>query len=241
MRRSPRILLVTVAALVAGLMAPAGPASAATENYGDYSLMFQQSAGQYFAGDQVAGQWAWRPTSATESQISWGDPATWPPAYHEHFVKRGDWVLLDGWDDNGTYYTLRVTSEQIGDRNCNNLTSVPSDGGLQHYVRWTTPSTAYCLKAWGVITEQSSGKTVDFGHTQIWSPPAGCSNPYYGSQTCITQWESWWDNHGAPGTAITRKLDRTAQIARGIGMGFTIAQTYPSNWSSALRYNWTWS
>jgi hypothetical protein len=56
--------------------AVAAPMTArAAENYGDYSLMFKRSAGQYKVG-RWAGQWAWSPQSATASDISWGDPAT---------------------------------------------------------------------------------------------------------------------------------------------------------------------
>jgi hypothetical protein len=216
------------------------PAQAAGQTYGDFSRIFARSAGQYWADNQVAGQWTWNPQSATESRISWGDPAAWPPDYAETFLRSGDWVLLDGWSGNGTYYTVRVTKEQIGDASCNGLTTVPSDGGRQHYARWTVPGQAYCLKAWGKITERSSGKVVDFGHTQIWSPPAACGNRYFSGQTCVKQWESWWDNNGAPGTPIVRRLERDQYLAKGIGMAFRIQQYYPSPWLADLRYHWTW-
>jgi hypothetical protein len=35
-------------------------------------------------------------------------------------------------------------------------------------------------------------------------------------------------------------LAREAQLARGIGMAFTIQQWYPSAWHADLRWNWTW-
>jgi hypothetical protein len=234
-----RIIAVAVSVLLLTGTSTAAHA-ASPEAYGDYSRMFSRSAGQYWSGGQAAGQWAWTPQSATETQISWGDPAAWPPSSHENFVRDGDWVLLDGWTGNGTYYTQRVTQELIGDATCANLRPIASNGGRQHYVQWSIPGQGYCLKAWGTITEQSSGKIVDFGHTQIWSPPHPCSNPYYTAQACIKQWESWWDNNGSPGQPITRKLEREAQLARGIGMAFTIQQWYPSAWHADLRWNWTW-
>ena len=235
---------ISLAVVALGLL-PSVPAQAETagEVYGAYSRMMSRSAGQYWSGSQVGGQWAWNPQSADESRIGWGDPAAWPPDYAETFVRQGDWVLLDGWSGNGTYYTVRVTQEQVGDAKCANLQPLPSDpssGGRQHYVRWTVPTQAYCLKAWGTITEESSGKVVDFGHTQIWSPPAPCSNAKYGRETCVKQWESWWDNQGAPGKPITRKLERDQFIARGIGMAFAIQQYFPKAWRAEAHSDWTW-
>lgn len=229
------------AATLAVLAATVTAARADTNTYDAYSRMFTRSAGQYWAGGAVAGQWAWKPTLSTQSEISWGDPANWPPSYAERFLRSGDWVMIDGWTGNGTYYTERVTKELIGDANCANLQPIPSNGGRQHYVKWTIPSSGYCLKAWGTITEQSSGKVVDFGHTQIWSPPAACSNLYYKAQICIKQWESWWDNNGSPGKPITRRLERQNQLARGLGMAFSVRQYYPSAWNADLRYHWNWS
>ncbi|GAA0918434.1 hypothetical protein [Virgisporangium aurantiacum] len=231
---------LVIAVLALGLVGPAVPAQAAQPTFDEFSRLSVRSAGQYWSGNQVGGQWAWSPQSATESGISWGDPATWPPTSMEMFRHEGDWLLLDGWKDNGTYYTVRVTQEQIGDGTCADLRPVPAAGGRQHYVQWTVPAQAYCLKAWGTITEQSSGKVVDFGHTQIWSPPAACGNAYFTGQTCVKQWESWWDNRGTPGTPITRKLERDQYIARGLGMAFRIQQYYPSSWRADLRYSWTW-
>jgi hypothetical protein len=231
--------LLAALAGIASIILTIPIARAATEVYGDYSLMFQRSAGQYFADGAVAGQWAWSPQSGSESWVSWGDPAAWPPAYHETFIHEGDWVMLDGWTGNGTYYTLRVTNEQLCDASGGNCTTLATSG-RQHYVRWTPTPGSYMLRAWGTITEQSSGRVVDFGHTQIWSGPGACSNPYLGAQTCIKQWESWWDNNGSPGAPITRKVERDQLIARGIGMAFTILQYYPSSWRADLRYNWSW-
>ncbi|WP_200824057.1 hypothetical protein [Nonomuraea solani] len=237
-RGCTRPAVVVGAAVVAALAGMPGPAQAA-ENYGEYSRFGERSAGQHWADGQAAGQWTWKPLSSTSSEISWGDPKTWPPSYAEKFVHSGDWLTLDGWRDNGTYYTVRVTKEQIGDAKCGNLRTFATSGP-QHYVKWDIPSTGYCLKAWGTITEQSSGKVVDFGHTQIWSPPAPCSNRYLGGQTCIKQWESWWDNNGSPGKPIARKLERDQYIARGKGMAFKIHQYFPKEWKSEAKSYWNW-
>lgn len=238
MRRCARAVAVVGAAAATVLAGMSVPAQAA-ENYGQYSMFGKRRAGQHWSGGQVGGQWAWKPLSSTTSEISWGDPKKWPPTYAEKFIRVGNWLMLDGWRDNGTYYKLRVTKEQIGDVNCKNLKTFATSGP-QHYVKWNIPSTGYCLKAWGTITEQSSGKVVDFGHTQIWYPPASCSNRYLGKQTCIKQWESWWDNNGSPGKPIKRKLDRDQYIARGQGMAFKIHQFYPKTWNSEAKSYWNW-
>jgi hypothetical protein len=232
---------VATGALALAVLAGTGiPASAtAGENYGQYSQMGARSAGQYWADGRAGGQWTWKPLSGTTSEASWGDPASWPPDYAEKFVHTNGWLMLDGWRSNGTYYRVRVTKEQIGDAKCGNLSTFATSG-QQHYVKWDIPSQAYCLKAWGTITEESSGKVIQFGHTQIWSPPAPCSNQYISGQTCIKQWESWWDNKEDRSGPITRKLDRDQYIARGKGMAFSIRQYFPSEWRADARYYWTW-
>ena len=45
------------AALASVLFAGTGASAAAGATYGDYSLMFGRSAGQYYSGGTVAGQW----------------------------------------------------------------------------------------------------------------------------------------------------------------------------------------
>ncbi|WP_370939453.1 hypothetical protein [Amycolatopsis sp. cg13] len=228
---------VFAAVLATAFAAP--PAQAASPVYGDFSLMFQRSAGQYAPPGEKAFQWAWSPQSATESQITWGDPVTWPPATAEHFVRSGDWVLLDGWDGNGTYYTERVTEESA----CtgSTCTPIPSDGGRQHYVRWTVPSTDYRLIARGTITEKSSGKVVHFEHLQTWGAPAPCSNARFGARTCVTQTETWSDDNGLPaGSPIRKTLHRSIKIAKGLGMAFAIDQDVPSPWHAQATEYWNW-
>lgn len=161
MRRG--VAAVFVAAV--GVLVAAVPSAASTQaaNYGDFSLMFARSAGQYFADGAVAGQWAWSPGSATTSDISWGDPAAWPPASAEHFVLSGNWVELDGYSDGqGQPVTevQRVSSESMGDANCANMVALASDGGRQHYVQWTIPAAGYCLDAVGTITSTVNGSVV---------------------------------------------------------------------------------
>ncbi|HEY6424749.1 MAG TPA: hypothetical protein VIY28_16195 [Pseudonocardiaceae bacterium] len=227
--------------LTSMLFAGAPAASAAPEDYGEYSLMTQRHAGQFYSGGSVAGQWAWTPLG-NESDVAWGDPLRWPLASVERFSHSGNWVLLDGFGspDHGPFYIQRVNRELIGDGSCRNMVPVPSEGGRQHYVQWTIPPGAYCLQAWGTITERLSGTTVNFAHTQVWSPPSSCSNAYLGERTCIRQRESWWDNNGTPGAPITRKLERSVSIARGVGMGFIIDQSYPQPWHAELAKDWVW-
>lgn len=234
-----RFAAIAVAAVMVLVLGPAMPGAASGETYGQYSRMFARSAGQHWSGGKAAGQWAWKPVSSTESHVSWGDPANWPPKYRERFIRSGGWVLLDGWWDNGTYYTLRVTSEKIGDANCGNLRTFATSG-RQHYVKWYLPTSKYCLVATGKITERSSGKVVNFKHLQKWSPPGACSNAYHGGKRCITQYEAWWDNNGRPGGTVTKKLSRSVKLACGMGMAFTIRQSYPSTWNADLRYHWTY-
>jgi hypothetical protein len=241
----PKKITTLALGLAALLVAAAGghPALAATASglvYGDYALMFSKSAGQYFAGGQVAGQWTWSPQNATTSDISWGDPSSWPPASAERFVRRGNWVELDGYSDGqGQPVTevQRVTSDKVGNADCRNMRSLPADGGREHYVKWAIPAGGYCLDAVGTITSTVNGSVVHFEHKQVWSPPAPCSNAYLTGQTCISQHEQWWDDNGHP---YGLQLDRTQYIARGLGMAFEIRQTYPSVWSADGRYYWAW-
>jgi hypothetical protein len=226
--------------LLVSLLFARPAATAESEDYGQYSLMNRRHAGQFYSGGKPAGQWSWTP-QGNESTVAWGDPSKWPSASAERFIHSRNWVLLDGYSYHGAYYVQRVHRELIGDGSCRNLVPLPSEGGRQHYVQWTIPSQAYCLQAWGTITERLSGKTsIDFAHTQVWSPSSSCHNAYLGAQTCIRQWESWWDNKNAPGTPITRKIERSVSLARGIGMGFVIDQSYPYSWHAELRSGWTW-
>ncbi len=230
--------------LVSLLLARERAALAEPENYGQYSLMDQRHAGQFYSDGQPAGQWSWTPLG-NESVGSWGDPSRWPPASAERFTRSGNWVLLDGygWRHRGPYYIQRVHRELIGDGSCRNLVPLPavaSDEGRQHYVQWTIPPQAYCLQAWGTITEPASGQVMDFSHTQVWSPPSACHNAYLGAQICIRQWESWSDNRGTPGAPLTRTLERSVLLARGIGMGFVIDQSYPHSWHAELHSGWAW-
>jgi hypothetical protein len=240
-------LLALLLAVLAGLslaMAPAGIA-ATLPTWGDYSMMLATtgSAGQYWSGDQAGGKWEWDSVSATESRISWGDPAKWPPTYHEQFVHQadtsGDWARLPGWFDHGTFYAVSTTTEWQAAADCRTGRTALPTGGAQHYVRWQIPVAPYCLYAEGTITEQSSVKVMHFQHQQVWSPPAACGTNAYGwtAPSCITQWESWSDDIGTP---FALKLERTATLAKGLGMAFRIRQTFPSVWAADLKYVRAW-
>lgn len=231
-------LLAAVGAVTVPRTSDASTAVVASENYGQYSLMFERSAGQYWAGGAAAGQWAWTPLSATESDISWGDPKAWPPKSAEHFIHDGDWILLDGYNDGaGRPLTQiqRVTSETIGSATCTGMQPIPSAGGKQHYVKWNIPSTGYCLDATGTIKPLNGSTTVNFRHLQKWSPPHTCSNPYFANQTCITQFEQWWDDNNH---AYSLQLSRSLEIARGLGPAFTNHTTVPVTWNADARYYW---
>ncbi len=234
------LLLLTAATLtITNLSAPLVSA-ATTENWGDYSLMFARSAGQFYSGQQVGGQWAWSPQDSTTSYISWGDPANWPPQYAERFVKSGNWVLLEGYSagpGQPVSEVQRVDTEKLGDANCNYMTNLPSDGARQHYVQWNIPSKGYCLDATGTITNAATGSVVHFRHRQQWSAAVSCSNTYFANQKCITQHEQWWDDNAHP---YGLQLDRTQYLAKGLGMAFKIDQTYPSKWTASGRYYWKW-
>jgi len=233
MRKKIAVLLAA-ALLTAGTPAGAAPA----ENYGQYSLMFERAAGQYWAGGAAAGQWTWSPQSATESDISCGDPKSWPPKSAERFIRKGDWILLDGYNDGaGRPLTQiqRVTSEQIGSATCTGMQPLPSQGGRQHYVKWTIPATGYCLDAVGTIKPPNNSTTVNFRHLQKWTPPHPCSNPYFSRQLCITQFEQWWDDNNH---AYSLQLSRTLELARGLGPAFTNHTTVPVSWNANARYYW---
>lgn len=225
---------VLCATMLFGVTAAAQGAT--SDTYDTYSRMFARSAAQYWSGNQVGGQWAWSPQSSTESWIYWGDPATWPPAYHERFLRVGDWVMLDGWWDNGTYYTDRVSSEYQAASDCTSARVTLPVGGAQHYTHWTIPAAAYCLYAEGTISEQSTGNSFHYRHKQIWSTGI-CANAYNPAVACLTQHEEWSDDHGSP---MTLRLIRDGALGKGYGPAWNIRQTYPSVWSADTRYAWTW-
>jgi hypothetical protein len=226
-RRTDRVMavLATVGLLIASLLGSTPAQAATSATYGDYSMMFTRSAGQYANGTS---QWAWSPVSATESRISWGSSKAWPPAYNEQFVRSGDWVTLIGWFDNGTFYRMTTEQEWQAGPDCRTGRTALPAGGPQHYVRWALPAAAYCLFAAGTITEQSSGKVLHFQHQQLWTPPAADR---------ISQWESWSDDRTG---AMTLSLERTQWLGRGKGPAQRIEQTFPSAWSTTATATWKW-
>jgi len=243
MKRYLALLLGVISGLV--LASAPAPAWAAVPTYGEYSMMLATtgSAAQYWSGNQAGGKWEWDTVSPTEADISWGNPDQWPPSYRERFVHEsdssGDWARLPGWFDWGTFYTIRTTTEWQANTDCRTGRTPLPAGGAQHYVRWQIPATGYCLYAEGTITEESTGKTMVFQHEQVWSPPAPCPANAYGwtAPSCIDQWESWSSNIGTP---FGLKLERSATLARGLGMAFRIRQTYPSLWSADMKYVRAW-
>lgn len=114
------MLAVLVPVLTGATAGTSSGGTIAAESYGQYSLMFQRSAAQYWAGGAAAGQWAWTPRSATTSDISRGDPKAWPPKSAERFIHSGVWVHLAGYNDGAgrpLTQVQRVTSEKIGNVN----------------------------------------------------------------------------------------------------------------------------
>lgn len=216
--------------------------SANAETYGDYSGMFDRTAGQFLTGSSVTGQWAWSPQSATESHITWGHPSDWPKGQKERFIREGDYVLLDGWWGNGTYYKQDVTQWRA-DSDCkSNREQLPS--GAQRYVAWQAPAegSGYCLFAAGTLTEQSSGKTVRFAHQQVWSAVNCPSNPHRNATECLKQTETWWDDNHKP---WSESLHRDVYLAKGHGMAYRVDNRNVKNHSSItsthyLKYRWNW-
>lgn len=233
-RRATTIAATLGLLLVLGCSAAADP----SYTYGQFSLMFSRSAGQYWdAAQDWDGQWAWSPQSNSVSDIAWGDPRSWPPASYEQFELSGNWVLMDGYQSGSTWEPQTVTSDSIGNGNCQSMTALPNTG-KEYYVAWIIPGAAYCLDAAGFI--DAAGVEVDFTHRQVWSPPVACSNPYYTGRLCITQTEIWSDNNGEPGGPLTVKQDRSQRIALGVGMEFAADDYLHGNWKAYDRYSWGW-
>lgn len=251
--------MLTLSLFSAPTQAAVKRAAVPATTYDAYSMMLSKAAGKHASNGVFAGQWGWNPQSSTQSLIGWGDPAKgWPPPYNENFLHQtdtsGDWVRLDGWYDNGTYYKVKITTEWQAQADCRTGRTFLPSGGAQHYARWTIPTTAYCLYADGIVTEQSSGNSFEFIHQQVWSPPATCpalpapvqdekgvvrlTQP----QFCTSQWESWAD---ANGTSLQTKLERTVWQAQGFGMALKTVQTFPSlsngqAWTSYMTNAWLW-
>lgn len=72
--------------VLASLLFASGPVATAApaQDYGEYSMMTQRHAGQFYSGGNLAGQWSWTP-HGDESEVLWGDPSKWPPDSAEHF------------------------------------------------------------------------------------------------------------------------------------------------------------
>ncbi|NLU67145.1 hypothetical protein [Streptomyces sp. HNM0574] len=243
MKRARIVLgVVAVGALAAAGTVTAvgaeGDASAdgkAVGTYAEFSRLDQRSAGQFGAGDAVAGQWSWRTEPSGEFSVNWDQER---PENRERFRRSadGEWLLLDGWGQKGTeYYEQRVTEEKAGDANCAGMKAIPSEDARQHYVRWNIPAEGYCLDAKGTVQEEKGGKKINFRHRQVWSPPAPCENARYKDQMCITQHEIWWDDNNHP---YEKTLDRKVQLAKGLGMAFRIDQSFPKPWSAEMTRHW---
>lgn len=213
----------------------AGRPGAEADTYADFSRLDDRSAGQFWSGGKAAGQWSWRTDGPGEYSINWEQEE---PENRETFLRSedGEWLLLDGWGKRGhTYYEQRVTSEELGNADCTDMKPVASDGGRQHYVRWNTPASGYCLDAKGTIQEESGGKKINFRHKQVWSPPAPCSNATFKDRVCIKQHEMWWDDNNHP---YEKTLDREIHLAKDLGMAFKIEQSHPQPWSAELQHSW---
>jgi len=241
------------------------PASATNlGTYGDYSRMFERSAGRFGS----SGQWAWEPQTGLVGHVShirWGNPNSWPPDSYERFERSldGQWVLLDGFGNSEGLLKQTVTLEMIGDVNCQNMVPLlPLTLGKQHYVKWNIPAEGYCLEAWGVIVAKVPkitippdlegilgalvpGVPVSFHHKQVWFPPGNCSNATFSGRQCIKQYEVWKDdnpaNGGTTGGPLELRIERDQILARGLGPAFIIHNYFPNNgWRAELNASWTY-
>jgi hypothetical protein len=209
----------------------ATPPATPPETWADYSLMGTAATATLWADGAPASRYAWSAVAPDEAHIRWGVPQAWPPELRERFLVRGDWIMLDGWWDHGTYFKQEVTDNRWCDAQCNHCRSLPVPGP-QHYTRREVAAQGYCLKARGTIVNGATGARINFTHDQVYSPPAPCDNAALKDQRCITQHETWWDDNGS---AFGKKLERTILLAKGLGPGFVTAQTFPSDWRAEWR------
>lgn len=229
-----RAILAAWAALAAALVA-AGCATrggAGRETWADFTMMGSQRGATLWSAGNPASHFQWSRASADEAHAQWTDPTrNNAPTSNERFLRVGDWVMLDGWWGNGTYYTQRIERDEWCDAACGNCTTIATEGP-QHYARWQVPATDYCLRTEGRIVEQSSGKSFRFRHVQVWSAPRPCANGSQREERCIIQHETWWDDNQTP---FERKLERSIYIAKGLGLGFRIEQSFPKPWQAEQR------
>lgn len=225
---------------IATLVGTTVPANATTYTYNQFSMMTGRNAGQYWQGGNAAGQWAWSPNPDGSSDVSWGNPAAWPPPTFEHFTHDNTWVYLEGYQDRttGEFLPQVVTTERIGDINCNNMTVLPTDG-RQKYTKWTVSPAAYCLDTTGYLDYH--GTRINFRHLQVWFPPSGptCSNSYYTGKICIKQFEKYWDDNGAP---YGLRIWRDQIEALNLGQAFIVHSYLPADngWEAHGRYYWSY-
>lgn len=232
-----RVLATVALALVATIAPTSGSQAAPTgETYADFSMMFTRAAGQHWnvATNTAAGQWAWKPQSATESHIAWGSPAAWPSgSSSERFIRDGDWVRLDGFHGATHTYELRTTVEWLANADCTTGRVALVPGGAQRYAKWNVDDQPYCLFAAGTIRQVSTGKLVSFAHQQVWSREQ-CANPWLGTRDCLKQVERWWDDNQTP---WSEKVNRTHWLGKGAGMAYRIED---KGVTMGLKYTWTW-
>lgn len=208
-------------------------------NYAQYSMMTGHNAGQYSAGDGVEYQWAWNQISGVY-EIRWDPAAKWnqPPSDVEHFLRRGSWVELDGFENGQlhAYGNQRVTKEEIGNEDCQQMQTLPTPDHREHYVMWNVPVNGYCLRSSGTVTGTTGGKvkSENFVHTQIWYPPQTCQSKNFGTVQCIRQHESWADNGGKAGQPLRTNLTRDVYFGKGLGPALIIDQQVPSTWHAGL-------
>jgi hypothetical protein len=121
--------------------------------------------------------------------------------------------------------------ETFADADCvSNRTDLPA-GGAQRYTKWKVTTQPYCMFAAGIITQLSTGKTIDFTHQQVWSR-GSCTSTYFGKRDCLGQRETWADNNMS---VFMVKIDNSTQyIGKGVGMAYILDTPY----RGATR--WTW-
>jgi hypothetical protein len=220
------------------------------------------------ASRQWMSEWATNPTSPTHTDVSWGNPKTWPAdnSQEEWEIKQNcsggnAWVWVNAFrnDATGARYPLSTTRATYTDLTTGQTFDITSGGACgtagQPYAVYNVYNSPYVVKVWGNIYNNGVVSKRFFWQQTIrpfqtvtnvcWTGPGG------NVRTAIRQDEAWWDSvdgwaFGSSGSlgangepdGIRVNYGRYQTIAKGVGYAWTYQQFNQS--PGCLQSQWSW-
>ncbi len=191
--------------------------------YNDFSSMLHRQAFVYGRSDGPWGIVQWQPDPDGVHSVAQFLDTALKHTSGEMMSQDGTWVYNTGFrNPDGTVNKISVVREILSDPT--GSTDITVVGGPQHYALWNTPDYEYDIFTEADIV-MPSGAKVRFSHSQVRSPAAYVTNPFWlgrGSQNqlAIKHHEVWSDD--SDGTWKIRKQD-TSYLAKNYGsMWYTL-------------------